>query len=78
MTPQVSPGFCAARVKGRLQHSLRKTGAPVVFSRKPAVRSLWENTRLDLEGYIRGEVRKEGFADPRLATRMSSYTIARP
>jgi len=33
-TPQVSPVFCAARVKGRLQHALRQAGTGVKFSRK--------------------------------------------
>ena len=44
VTPQVSPTFFCMRVKGRLQHALRKHGTPVDFSRKVSFRSLGENT----------------------------------
>lgn len=77
-TPQVSPVFCAARVKGRLQHALRQAGTPVKFSRKVSFRSLGENIRGAVEGYLGKQVRKEGFVDPRFVKRIEEYTIERP
>src|SRR5689334_10091644 len=41
--PAVSPVFFAGRVKGRLQHALRRAQAPVEFSRKVAVRTIGDN-----------------------------------
>lgn len=74
-TPQVSPVFCAARVKGRLQHALRQAGTGVKFSRKVSIRSLGENTRGAVEGYLGKQVSKEGFVDQRFVERMEEYTI---
>ena len=76
VTPQVSPVCCCQRAKGRLQHALRKAGTPVDFSRKVAFRSLGENTTPDVEGYIRKQVGKERFADPRFEATMQQFTVA--
>ena len=78
VTPQVSPAFCCMRAKGRLQHALRKAGTPVDFSRKVSFRSLGENTTPDVEGYIRGQVGKERFADPRFERIMRQFTVTCP
>ena len=75
VTPQVSPTFFCMRVKGRLQHALRKSGAPVNFSRKVSFRSLGENTSDVVENYIRGQVGKGDFADPRFREIMRQFTI---
>jgi REP element-mobilizing transposase RayT len=75
VNPQVSPTFFCMRVKGRLQHALRKSGAPVDFSRKVSFRSLGENTSAVVENYIRGQVGKEDFADPRFRETMRRFTI---
>ena len=75
VTPQVSPTFFCMRVKGRLQHALRKSGAPVDFSRKVSFRSLGENTSDVVENYIRGQVGKGDFADPRFRRIMRQFTI---
>ncbi len=75
VTPQVSPAFFCMRVKGRLQHALRRCGAPVEFSRKVSFRSLGENTTGQVEGYLRKQARKEGFADPRFEKVMSQFTV---
>ena len=72
--PRVSPSFFAARVKGRLQHALRRAETPVKFSRKVAVRTLGENTRETVQAYLDKQVRKEGFVDPRYIERMQHYT----
>lgn len=76
--PQVSPVFCCQRAKGRLQHALRKAGTPVDFSRKVSFRSLGENTTPDVEGYVRKQVSKERFADPRFEAIMRQFTVTFP
>ncbi|MFH1742587.1 MAG: transposase, partial [bacterium] len=75
VTPQVSPTFFCMRVKGRLQHALRKCGTPVDFSRKVSFRSLGENTSAVVENYIRGQVGKSDFADPRFRETLRRFTI---
>lgn len=77
VTPQVNPMFFCMRVKGRLQHALRKTGVPVEFSRKVAFRSLGENTDEIVGNYIRGQVGKEDFADRRFRKIMRPFTVVR-
>jgi REP element-mobilizing transposase RayT len=74
-TPQVSPVFCCQRAKGRLQHALRGAGATVDFSRKVSFRALGENTDADVTGYIRKQVGKEHFADPRFEAIMRQFTV---
>ncbi|MBM4154535.1 MAG: hypothetical protein FJ221_05845 [Lentisphaerae bacterium] len=76
-TPDVSPTLLAGRAKGRLQHALRAAGAPVAFSRKVSVRSVGENTRADVEGYLARQVERGEFADPRFRGRMARYTVVR-
>jgi REP element-mobilizing transposase RayT len=73
--PDISPVTCTTRVKGRLQHALRQAGTPVHFSRKISFRSLGENVDRTVEGYLRKQVRKEGFVDPRYEARMNAFTI---
>ncbi len=75
VVPQVSPTFFCMRVKGRLQHALRRCGAPVDFSRKVSFRSLGENTSDVVERYIQGQVGKGDFADPRFRETMRQFTI---
>ena len=76
-TPDVSPTALAGRAKGRLQHALRAAGTPVAFSRKVSVRSVGENTRADVEGYLARQVARGEFADPRFRERMARYTVVR-
>lgn len=76
--PQVSPIFFATRVKGRLQHSLRKAGLRTPFSRKVAVRTLGKNRRTDVEAYIQRQVEKEPLADPRFKELLREFTLAMP
>lgn len=77
VTPQINPVFFCQRVKGRLQDALRKAGVPVDFSRKVSFRSLGENTSGMVENYIRGQVGKEEFADPRFRNIMRQFTMIR-
>ncbi len=76
-TPSVSPVFCCQRAKGRLQHTLRKGGARTEFSRKVSFRSLGENTSDVVENYIRKQVGKGEFADPRFRDLMRRFTTIR-
>jgi REP element-mobilizing transposase RayT len=75
VTPKVCPTYFCQRVKGRLQHALRKCGTPVDFSRKVSFRSLGENTSEVVENYIRGQVGKADFADPRFRETMRRFTV---
>ena len=63
--PEVSPVFFAGRVKGRLQHALRKAGLPFDFSRKIAMRSLGENRSGVVEGYLRQQTVRAELVDER-------------
>ena len=74
--PSVSPVFLAGRAKGRLQHALRKAGHPVKFSRKFALRSVGENRRDDVEGYIRTQLNREHLADPRYEAKLKRLAIS--
>ncbi len=73
----VTPVVFAARIKGRLQHALRQRGTPVKFSRKVAFRCLGDNTSEVVTGYLRKQVSKEGFVDPRFEKHMEEYTVVR-
>jgi REP element-mobilizing transposase RayT len=73
--PKVSPSLFVARVKGRLQHALRSDGPPVKFSRKVAFRGIGENHSREVKNYIRRQVDKERFVDPRFAELLKRFTI---
>lgn len=73
--PQMSLVKFTSRVKGRLQNALRQAGTPVKFSKKKSVRTLGENIGSTVEAYLRKQVSKERFADPRHIQRMSEFTV---
>ena len=73
-TPDVSPLLVATRAKGRLDHAIRTAGKALPFSRKVSVRSIGDNTREDIERYIREQVSKEQFVDPRFSEMLSQFT----
>lgn len=75
VVPRVKPLVFCARVKGRLQYSLKKSGFPVKFSRKVSFRSIGKNTAATVREYIRKQVGKEGFLDPRYVEIMRRFTI---
>ena len=75
VTPQVSPVFFVARVKGRLQHALRQAGTPVKFSRKVAMVSIGENHREDVEQYIQQHGAKEAHGDSALEEQLRPFTV---
>jgi len=74
-SPTVSPAILAQRVKGRLDHAVRKANLTLPFSRKLAVRSLGENRRVDVEKYIREQVSRERFVDRGFEQKLKSYTV---
>jgi REP element-mobilizing transposase RayT len=76
--PEIAPVLAASRVKGRLQHALRKAGLPIQFSRKLALRSIGHNTTSDVEQYIRDQVAKAAFADGAFSERLQRATVANP
>jgi hypothetical protein len=76
--PQVSPVTLAGRVKGRIQHHCRRSHCPIDFSRKLAVRSLGDTTRVQVESYIHNQVRNEALADERLREMLTSFTMVNP
>ncbi len=75
VTPQVSPVFFASRVKGRVDHALRKLGCPMKFSRKVAFRTIGDNRTTEVEAYVKRQVEKEGFVDPRFAEFLKQFTV---
>ncbi|MBP7830118.1 MAG: transposase [Kiritimatiellae bacterium] len=63
--PDASPVFITARVKGRIQHTLRRSGTPCDFSRKVALRSLGDNQSDVVGNYLREQTARADFADER-------------
>ncbi|MCF7734663.1 MAG: hypothetical protein K9N23_23470 [Akkermansiaceae bacterium] len=76
--PNLSPITIAARVKGRMDHALRKHGWPLGFDRKVAVRSLGENTRETVLQYIATQLDRADLADPRYAAALAEATWTNP
>ena len=73
--PYVSPVTIAVRAKGRLQHTAKQLGQACNFSRKLSVRSIGDNTTSQVERYIRAQVAKEDFVDPRLVDTLDQFTV---
>jgi REP element-mobilizing transposase RayT len=76
--PDIAPVVVASRVKGRLEHALRKAGLPIQFSRKLALRSIGDNCTEDVEQYVRRQVTKAAFADRVFADRLQQFTVSDP
>lgn len=74
--PSVAPQEFAKRMKGRLQHALRKADMNVKFSRKLAMRTVGETKTATVESYIENQVAKEPLADPRFAEFLEQFTVA--
>ena len=70
--PKFSPVFFAGRVKGRLQHALRKAGIPCEFSRKVAMRALGDNRSGVVEGYLRQQTARAELVDERYRATLRS------
>lgn len=74
-TPEISPTFLAARIKGRLQHALRNNGTPTKFSRKLSVSTVGHNRRDEVEFYVRNQVEREPWADPQFKEFLRQFTV---
>jgi REP element-mobilizing transposase RayT len=74
--PGVSPVVFAQRVKGRLDHAARKAGVTVKFSKKLAVRTLGDNRREQVEGYVRRQVENSDYVDPRFRKWLGAFNLA--
>lgn len=75
VSPTVSPVFFAQRVKGRLQHALRKAGRPADFSRKIGVRAIGHNTSDIVRDYIRHQLEHADLADPRYRASLAAASF---
>ncbi len=71
----VSPSLCAARAKGRLQNELRTLGTEVKFDRRVSVRALGDNTTTIVQNYIRKQVGKSDYIDPRFKDHLGQFTV---
>jgi REP element-mobilizing transposase RayT len=74
-SPDLSPVTIASRAKGRIDHAMRSAGIAIPFSRKVSIRSVGDNSRRDVEGYIERQVPKEQFANPRFAEAIAELTV---
>jgi len=73
-SPDISPVFFASRVKGRLDHLLRKLGTPACFSRKVGVRAIGDNTDPVVEQYLALQQRRGDFADARYRATLTEFS----
>lgn len=72
--PGISPILFVSRVKGRLDHALRKVGSPVAWSRKVGFRVLGENTDPVVEGYLRQQQVRADLADPKYRWTLEEFS----
>lgn len=78
VTPQVAPAFFTARVKGRLQYAMRQAGQDVTFSRKVGMRSIGENHRAEVEGYIERQVERDCSLNAAAKAALRPFTVVDP
>lgn len=78
--PQVSPAFCAMRAKGRLDHALRRSPTPVPsgFRRTVSLRTLGDNTRETVIGYLSRQAGKSDYADHRFKVFLDRFNTVDP
>lgn len=76
--PDIAPTTISARVKGRLDHAMRKAGWVNGFARKIGMRSLGENTRESVLRYIATQLDRAELADPRYAASLAAAAWENP
>ena len=74
VSPEIAPTEFTRKVKGRIDNALRKLGTPMKFSRKVSMRSLGDNTRKIVEGYVAKQVRKSDYVDERFKKILGEFT----
>ena len=75
--PHVSPLLVVQRVKGRLQHLVRRR-VPKAFQGNYAIRSVGTVTRETVEAYVANQLGRHRMADPAVQARFAEYQIERP
>lgn len=70
--PDISPVFFASRVKGRLDHHLRKCGPWDGFARKVGIRAIGHNVDDTVNSYLARQHVHGDFADPRYREHLHS------
>lgn len=73
--PDRAPTWIAQRVKGRLDHALRKEGLDVSFSRKVALRAFGHNRTPTVEAYVRDQLDHIDLAGPRYRQTLANAAI---
>ena len=77
-SPDSAPLWIAQRLKGRLDHALRKRGAVVSFSRKVSLRAIGHNRTPVVEQYVRDQLAHVDLADPRYRETLASVAVNDP
>lgn len=72
--PSIPPSKIVARLKGRLDHAMRKTGIPISFSRKVSLRSVGDNVESQVREYIANQVEAAEFVDDSFAIAIAPYS----
>jgi hypothetical protein len=75
--PAVKPRLIPQRIKGRVQHLIRKQ-RPKAFRRNYCLRSMGSTRREKVEKYLETQVAHHPMADERVQERMEKYQIHRP
>jgi REP element-mobilizing transposase RayT len=75
--PEVAPVVVAQRVKGRLQHLIRRT-TPNAFRRNYSIRSLGSTRGPKLDAYLASQLAHHPMADNRVQDRFERYQIHHP
>jgi REP element-mobilizing transposase RayT len=73
--PDVAPKLLVGRVKGRLQHCLRKA-LPHALQRNYALRSLGAATRAAIEAYVASQLNHQAMVDARAQATLERFQIA--
>jgi REP element-mobilizing transposase RayT len=74
-TPDIAPLKIVQRVKGRLQHAVKRL-RPKALKGNYAIRSIGQVTRHTVESYVGGQVQHHRFADVRFAARLRRFQFA--
>ena len=76
--PNHAPAWISQRLKGRLDHALRKRGTPVAFSRKVSMRAIGHNRTGVVDRYVRDQLKHVDLADPRYRATLAEVAIYNP
>jgi REP element-mobilizing transposase RayT len=77
-SPDCAPVWIAQRLKGRLDHALRKCGSNTSFSRKVSLRAFGHNRTAVVDRYVRDQLDHVDLADPRYRQTLESVAVNDP